>query len=470
MTIRIRTIALCGLLVATPGIWADDLIDVYQLALQNDPIIREALANRDAAMEARPLAWASLLPQVNASASYSDTTSQSLGSSLAFDPDNNFALVLLRTPGDTDSEASSFTFSVDQTLFDWGLFQTLKQADSQVAQAEADYQAAIQSLMSRTLGSYFSVLSAQDELQALEDNLNALDRQLEQTQRRFEVGLIAITDVQESKAARDNAYAAVIAQQRTLATSRENLRELTNFYHVSLARPIDDLPLTPPAPMDPEAWVRRANERNLTLQSARLAAEATRRGMESSRGRLYPTLSLRASRTQFDNDFTNNLFFNQFTGQFEAIGFPSVGSNETISLQFNAPIWNGGRNYSNLRRQAALHSASLERAVAVQRQTERQARDAYLGVISEISRVRALRQASESSRTALAATQAGFEVGTRTTVDVLTSQQALTRAQTNYYRSRYDYIRQVVALKLAAGSLSADDLVEINGWLVETGG
>jgi outer membrane protein len=464
MIIRIRTIALCGLLVATPWIGADDLIDVYQLALENDPIIREAQANRDAAVEARPSAWASLLPQINASASISETSSNQLGSSLSTDP-VTFARSVSRVRIESDNENSSFTFSIDQTLFNWSLFQTLRQADAQVAQAEADYQAAVQSLISRTLQTYFAALAAQDELAALEDNLGALERQLEQTQRRFEVGLIAITDVQESQAARDNAYAAVIGQQRTLATARENLRELTGVYHGSLARPIDDLPLTPPDPMDPEAWVQRANERNLTLVSARLAADASRRGMEATRGGLFPTLSLRATTTQFDNNSPGAQVYNPFLDQTETFDFPGIGSNESISLQLNAPIWNGGRNYSNLRRQAALHSASLQRAVAAQRRTERQARDAFLGVISEISRVRALRQASASSRTALAATQAGFDVGTRTTVDVLTSQQALTRAQTNYYSSRYAYIQQVVALKLAAGSLSSDDLLEINGWL-----
>jgi outer membrane protein len=466
MIIRFRTIALCGLMVATPWIGADDLIDVYQLALENDPIIREAQANRDAAMEARPSAWANLLPQISASASMSETNSSSLGSDLSQDP-IDFTRSVIRNRSESTNENSSFTFSVSQTLFDWGQFQTLKQADSQVAQAEADYLAAVQSLMSRTVQAYFATLSAQDELQALDDNLRALERQLEQTQRRFEVGLIAITDVQESQAARDNAYASVIGQQRVLATARESLRELTGVYHSDLARPIDDLPLTPPSPMDPEAWVARANERNLTLESARLAAEASRRGMEATRGGLFPTLTLSASTTQFDNNSPGRTVYNSFLDQNETFDFPSIGSNDTISLQLNAPIWSGGRNYSNLRRQAALHTASLERAIAVQRQTERQTRDSYLGVISEISRVRALRQASQSSRTALEATQAGFEVGTRTTVDVLTSQQALTRAQTNYFSSRYSYIQQVVALKLAAGSLSVADLQEINGWLTD---
>lgn len=465
MNTTIRNLALLGLSVVVPGVAADDLLDVYELALQNDPVIREAAYNRDATLQNKPLALAALLPNISASATASESQSRNLGSSIAFDPNNNFDPIVGRTRGDTESTNASWNLTVNQTLFDWSAFEALRQADAQVAQAEIIYQGAVQDLMTRTLAAYFGVLRSQDELEAQTDNRDALERQLEQTQRRFEVGLIAITDVQESQAAYDNAVALVISAERTLASARETLRTLTGVYHTDLARPLEDLPLERPDPADPEAWVAAANQGNLNLLSARLAAEASRYGMTSARGVLFPTLGLQLSRNQFDNEFTNNLFFNQFTGQFSSQEFPSIGSTNTVGLQLNVPIWQGGRNYANLDRQAALHSASLERAVAAQRSAEQAARDSFLGVISEISRVQALRQALESSRTALEATQAGFDVGTRTTVDVLTSQQALTRAQTNYYDSRYSYISNVLALLLAAGNLSVEDLQEINTWL-----
>jgi outer membrane protein len=134
------------------------------------------------------------------------------------------------------------------------------------------------------------------------------------------------------------------------------------------------------------------------------------------------------------------------------------------------PIYTGGFNSSRIQQAVYQHRASLEALERIARQTEREARDAYLSVISEISRVRALRQAVESSRTALRATEAGFEVGTRTTVDVLVSQNNLRQAETAYARSRYDYILNVLRLKLASGSLSIADIEEVNQWLDDSSG
>ena len=140
-----------------------------------------------------------------------------------------------------------------------------------------------------------------------------------------------------------------------------------------------------------------------------------------------------------------------------------VGRNWSIDLRF--PIFTGGANRSRVQQSVYQHRAATETLERIARQTERQTRDAYLGVISDISRVTALRQAVESSRTALRATEAGFEVGTQTTVDVLASQNQLRRAETNYSRSRYDYMIGILTLKQAAGSLTVTDVEQIDGWL-----
>lgn len=456
-----KSIATAALLLLAPISQAEDLRDVYQLALENDPVIREALANKQAAMEAKPQALANLLPQINLSGNLSDTRSSDLGSSLSFDASDNFATKVTRTRGDSENRSSSLTLSVDQSVFNWSDWVTLHQADSQVAQAEADYQYAAQQLIQRTVTAYFDVLAAQDDLAAQTANRDALERQLEQTKKRFEVGLIAITDVQESQAAFDNAVADEIAARRQLATSRESLRELTGVYLDDLVRPEGDIPLAAPEPESPDAWVEMASEQNKNLISARLSSDIAFDTLRQQKANLLPTVDLRLSRQQSDNEFTNNRFFNQFTEGFEAIDFPSVGNDTTISLSMNVPIWNGGRNYSLNRQRAHEHTAAKERLIATHRQVERETRDAYLGVISEISRVRALRQALQSSETAMKATEAGFEVGTRTTVDVLNSRQQLTQARTNYTTSRYEYIKNLVSLKLAAGSLTADDLTAI---------
>ena len=145
--------------------------------------------------------------------------------------------------------------------------------------------------------------------------------------------------------------------------------------------------------------------------------------------------------------------------------FSTDGTVDTVGVQLSVPIFSGGYTQSVVRQSQYRWIAAKERMTRVSRETERLARDAYLGVISEMARVSALKQALESSQTALKATEAGYDVGTRTAVDVLASRQALVQAQTNYARSRYDYILNVIRLRLAAGNLDEKTVAEINQWL-----
>ena len=277
------------------------------------------------------------------------------------------------------------------------------------------------------------------------------------------MGLIAITDVQQSLAAFDDAVATEIDAQRLLATAQEFLREIVGEIVADLASPIDDLPLLTPDPANAEQWVQAALESNLALMSSRLAADIAQDDIDIQRAARYPTLSLSAAYTDSTTDQVVTNF--PFTG--DPIVNPSrqapEGYNWSFDLRF--PIYSGGFNRSRIQQSVYQHRSASEALQRVARQTEREARDAYLGVISEISRVRALRQAVESARTALRATEAGFEVGTQTTVDVLAAQNNLRRVETTYSRSRYDYLLNVLALKQAAGNLEIADIEQIDGWL-----
>jgi len=250
----------------------------------------------------------------------------------------------------------------------------------------------------------------------------------------------------------------VIAAKRSLSTAEELLRELTGELYRDLAAPGEDMPLKTPEPQDELEWVEAALEQNLALQSSRLATDIAKENVRVARSGHYPSLDLVLSRTGFDQnaDQTNN----GLTGPADA-----DQTQDTISLQLNFPIYSGGAVSSRVREQVYRHRAARERLERTARETERATRDAYLGVLSEISRVKALRQAVESGRTALQATEAGFEVGTRTTVDVLNARRQLFQAETNYARSRYDYMINLILLQQAAGMLTRNDLDEINAWL-----
>jgi outer membrane protein len=453
---------------------AEDLMEIYQRAVQEDPLIRQAEANYLASLEAKPQARSSVLPSLSFSAGLATSNSQ--------DPNRptNFATGVVDPnilSTETDRDSSNWSINLSQTVFDWGQFLGLKQADKVVARAETGYRLAQQDLIMRVASTYFLVLAAEDTLRSEQAAREAIGRQLEQAQRRFEVGLIAITDVQEAQAGYDLAVATEIEAQQNLATTQEFLREIVGEYVQNLDAPSATMPLESPQPTSVQAWVDQALDQNLSLVSGRLAAEISRDNIDIQRSVRLPSVNLSGSMSQASSDTVryNNLLSTAPCLQdppCPPTQTPSQSDSESYSLalSFRVPIYSGGLNASRIQQAVYEHRGSIEALEYIARQTEREARDAYLSVISEISRVRALAQAVESTRTALRATEAGFEVGTRTTVDVLTSQNSVRRAETTYARSRYDYILNVLRLKVAVGDLSVADLEEVNGWLEEPNG
>jgi outer membrane protein len=443
-------------LVAGVPARAENLIDVYQDALRSDPVLREAEARRMAALEAKPQARGLLFPQVNVTGQYATRDGESTALFLSQEDDGTVEL----RQADQSAESDYWTYEaqVTQSLFRWDQWQALKRADAQVAVAEANFRAAQQNLLVRVSQAYFDVLAAEDTLAAAEATLEALTRQLEQADKRFEVGLIAITDVQEARAAHDSATAGVIAAKRTLATTQEVLRELTNEAYTTLAKPAEQMPLDAPNPADEQGWVDRALENNLSVIAARLETEVAARDVKVARSGHYPTVDLFASRNEFDTDATQTN--NGITQPADATQLE-----DTIGVQVTIPIFSGGVTQSRVRESVYLQRAARERLEGSMRSAERETRDAYLGVLAEKARVQALAQAVKSSQTALEATEAGFEVGTRTTVDVLAARRTLFEAQRDYARSRYDYLINIVRLESAAGGLVQDDLATINSFL-----
>ncbi len=456
---RYLTAILCAM--ALPGLAAAaSLLEIYQQALQSDPLIHEAEARRMAALEQVPQARSSLLPQINAGGSWDQGSSSGVRS---FNQEISPGVIEFRTV-DTDSDSESFGWNAQlrQTLFRWDQWVGLRQAGKRVAKAEVEYEAAQQDLIVRVVTRYFEVLGAEDRLTSIHADRQAIARQLEQAKQRFEVGLIAITDVQESQAAYDQSVANEIQAKRELATARYFLREITGDDVSTLSAPGENFPLISPNPADEASWIDLAMSQNLAIVSSRFDEEIARDEISYRRTGHYPTLDLVANYSSSDGDISNIL-----VGGVPNPGFPTDSKSDSISIQFSIPIFEGGRTTSRIREAVYLHRASREQLLRVARETERQPRDAYLGVLSEISRVNALKQAVSSSRTALEATQAGFDVGTRTIVDVLNSQRALYTAITNYYQSRYTYIGNVLRLKLAAGNLVIQDLEQIDQFLSE---
>lgn len=426
---------------------SENLLEVYKSAVRTDPVIREAGARRDASMEAKPQAWAFLLPQLRATGTGTHDE-------------------LVRTDvvqrQDTKADVTGYALQLSQSVFDWGQWLVLKRADAQVAQAALDYRASEQDLIYRAALRYFDVLASQETVEASEAAVTALERQLDETQKRFAVGLSAVTDVEESRSARDIAVSDLIAAKRVLARTWELLWELTDTRVSSLASPSDDMPLEPPQPQNPEAWVADALSHSPALNSTRLSAVIADQDVKIAKSGHLPTVSLVASQSRSLQAGPRTTTTAAGVSYLPAdLGL----TDRSISLQVSVPLYSGGYTSSRVREREHLELAAQDRVERVTRETEHSIRDAYLGVLSGISRVTSLRQAVSSSRTALQATEKGFAVGTRTTVDVLNARRRLYEAQTSYARTRYDYILSHIVLKLIAGTLTDADLTQINGWL-----
>jgi outer membrane protein len=438
---------------------SENLLEVYQAAAKSDPTILEAQARRMAALEVRPQALGALFPQISFTGQMASRNTDSNATfTQAVDPGPPPTIAIVNNKQETDSDFWNYTGQLTQTVFDWAQWQTLQRAGSEVALAEANYRAAEQDLLVRVAGRYFDVLAAEDTLAAAEATLQAVTRQLEQAEKRFEVGLIAITDVQEARAAHDSATAGVIAAKRALATAEEFLRELTGEPYQALVKPADDMPLDQPQPGDEQSWVDKATNQNLNVIAARFDVDIAKTNVKIAEAGHMPTVEIVGQYTQFDADATQTN--NGLTGPAD-----SSQRQDSIGLQMTLPVFSGGVTQSRVREQVYLHRAARERLEGALRKAERETRDSYLGVVAEKARVQALKQAVKSNQTALEATEAGFEVGTRTTVDVLDARRRLFEAERDYARSRYDYLINVVRLKSASGVLAPGDLASINGFL-----
>lgn len=461
---------------------ADTLLQIYEKAVQSDPLVREAEANMLATRQGKPIARGSLLPQVNGRYNINETSAD--GSTVTT---LGNAPPVPRIIDTRDFDATTWALELRQSVFRWDQWVRLSQADKQAEQANVDYQAAQQDLAVRVADAYFNVIAAEDTLASEQASKDAIGRQLEQAQKRFEVGLIAITDVQEAQAAYDQALATEILAKRTLANQQEVLRTIIDESPPPLAKPGADLPLISPDPADANQWVDLAMQQNRSLISSQIGSEIAKDDVSIARTGHFPTVDFVAQRTN-----TDNIGFSRSPCVIN-VGPPAVDTcirgdppapipegtrlrsgtgtdleTDSLSLQFALPIFAGGSTSARVEQAVYLHRAARERLERTARETERQTRDAYLGVISGISRVQALKQAYESAKTALKATEAGYDVGTRTTVDVLASRRTLFGSETNYLRSRYDYFINSLRLKQAAGTLTVNDIAQIDALL--TGG
>lgn len=413
---------------------AYDLAQIYQLALESDPTLKAEAENLRANQQSLPKAIAVMLP--NISGAYTTTGVDSTITSLNKYNTRNYGVTLT------------------QPIFHPEHWAQLGQAYHIEKQAYANYLAGIQDLIIRVSERYFGILAAHDVLMFTKGQRKAFARQLEQTQQRFDVGLIPITDVHEAKARHDNAVASEISAANRLANEYERLREIVKI-------PVEDivqfprthaLSLQPPQPNDQEAWVSTAHVQNLAVVAAHENAKQFKSAVGVQASGHFPKV-----------DTSVSVKRSKSTPPFD-----DIHRDRSISLSVSIPLFEGGGTYFRTQEASARYDQARMQLETAQRAADSQTRQSFRTILTRISEVKARNEAVNSNQSALDATRAAYEVGTRTIVDVLNAESDLLAAIRDHSISRYDYLLENLRLKQAAGNLTQDDLYEVNGIITQS--
>lgn len=424
-----------------------NLLEVYQLAVDNNADLAAAHADYKAQSERVPQARAGLLPQIGAGASNTDSRSK----------------VDIDSPSRNSATASRsglvYQASLSQPLFRLDRWYQLQAARSSNEQSALELSAIEQNLILQSSEVYFSVLRAQDNLAASRAEEEAFKRQFDLASERFDVGLSDKTDVLQAQAAYDAARANRLVAERMVSDAFQALITLTNVELTALEGVKHSLPVLAPTPNDANAWVNTATEQNLSLQAINFAVQAAEDSVKQRKSGHAPTVDAIAQYQKGDNDglgFVNN-----------GIGprYNSKAEQSSIGIQLNIPLYTGGMTSSQVREGVYRLDQTEQMRESLRRKTVQDARNYYRAVNTDVEQVQALKQAIISSQSAVEATQIGYDVGTRNIVDVLDAQRYLYAAVRNYNNARYDYILNNLRLQLTAGILSPDNLQALSMYL-----
>lgn len=438
--------AVAAVLAAAP-VRAADIAEIYAEAVKNDPVLAGARVSAANVKEGVAQARASFLPRVNANAS------RSQGRSVREAGETRIEGQVVRTPSrTTDTERNNWGASLSQEVLNVPSWFVYRSAKATAERADWDLQVAGQDLIIRVAQAYLGVLRGQAALESATAAEEAVQRQLEQVQQRFDVGLVAITDVLESKAEYDNAVVLRIQNQGNHDNSFEALRTLTGKPYGAVNRLADDLPIVDPSPASEAEWVAVAMTGNPRIGAARQSLKAAESDLKAAYAAPLPSVSASINYGAGDGS-------SAFNGQV----FQDPGSSSlSYSVSLNVPLFQGLREYSGMRRARLAVEQARQGLLQQELSVAENVRSLFRTVQVDMVRVQARGEAIKSAEAALEATQTGYEVGTRNIVDVLLAQRRLFASHFDYASSRYDYVLNLLRLKQAAGNLGDQDIADLN--------
>ena len=440
-----QKILVTSLLALSINSSADSLLDIYNEALENDPQYKSAEFSYLSGKEIKVQGRAGLLPNISISAQtnwneyYQD--------------------------GNLENEYNNFSSSarLTQPLIRLDSWFKYRQSKFLTDAAEADFAYSQQALIVRTAELYFNVLRAIDNLSAARSEEKAIKKQLDQIRQRYEVGLAAVTEVQEAQLAFDLSLASRTRVEGEVYTAKEALNALVGREILSLDGLVNDLNVTDPVPASKEEWARKAVENNFRLQAANLRKLASKNNARSVASNHLPKVDIVGVQTESE---TNQYAYDGLnTGGAFNVTVPDETQRDTYSLQLSMPIFQGGAVISRTKQAYAESNKSSEEALFTERSVIQDVRSQYSNVVTLVANLRAQKQAVVSATSALEATKVGYEVGTRNIVDLLQAEKNLYSAERNLSNAKYDYLITTLRLHLAAGTLNPENLIEINNLL-----
>jgi len=413
------------------NIMAADLNEIYQLSLANDAELAAAKAKRNAGNYQVGLARAALLPQVTIGATKVDSETEVDGAPTS------------------EVETLSYNATISQTLFNLNSWYTYQAASAGGDASELEYALSEQQLILRSAEAYFNVLRAKENLETAQAEEKAVKRQLEQTQQRFEVGLIAITEVHEAEASYDLSYANLIGQEAALDISYEALEQITGQRFEQLSHLQADVEFSRPEKVVTE-WVNAGLSKYAGIKLAQEGVNSAEYSRKAGWSNYAPQVNAQWSYTD---------------GEQSLGGTVVDGTTTTLALTATIPLFAGGSNYAKAKQAAAQSTEASAKLDLQQRTVKNNIRSLYRQVETDVLIVKARKRATVSSKSALEATETGYQVGTRNIVEVLNAQRNLFGAQRDYANARYDYIINLLNLKFFSGSLAEADIQALNAWL-----
>lgn len=450
---RVTVIAIALIAAPLPGLAKQDLLDVYDLAVRNDPQLASARAATTAADARYRQARGQLLPQLSGNASFSKVKQEQRfegGSGSGAGSGGGL------TGGSNNDDNGEFqdqhalTLNLDQTLFDWSAWQGKDAAVIRANRAESQLSSAASDLIVRTARRYFDVLSARAARQAANRQAEVIEKQLDRAKAAYESGLGPITDLQQARSELDSVRADRISAENNLANSRNALSQLTGTQHPELVTASPPFKATPPQAEEADKWVQSALENNPQLAAQRKALAAAREDVSQARGGHFPTVSL--------------------TGQYgedeRPAGFPgfdrTVTDTTSVGIEVSVPIFSGGTTTAAVDEARATAIQTRQDLIQTRRQIKIDTRTAFRDLRATAERVRALDQAIRSGETAVEAAKAGLRNGTRNILDVLEAEIELIQRRVDRKNAWYDYIVAGLRLKQQAGQLTEQDLRQVN--------